>query len=606
MIKRVLITVIVVAILVVGGLMVSKSLKSNASAGENQYRTAKVTTGLVKKTVSATGTLTPWTTVDIKSRAGGRVLDYGPDLANQDPKKQHIPLEEGSRIKKGQLIVQIDQTDTRQTFDSAQADINANHARVEETQAVFNLQKSQSKNSISTAESSLISARAAERAAKARYESAKAQADAQKDLTATAVDTAQATLDAEMQKLQQMQAATHPQNRANAAAALKQAQATEANAQSQLNRQRSLLAKGFVAQSLVDQAQANYDVAAAQVNSARTKTETLDAEIDADLRSEQARVAQFRAALKSAKANRVQVPLREQDAAAAYAQWQQSLAEVKNSEIKVSQTKDDRLNNAIRQTQIAQAKASGASSMAKLVNARVQLNETQVQAPSEGIILKKYVEQGTLITSGISFNSTGTSIVQLGDISRMYVDVTVDETDVANVDTDQKVDVTFDAYPTVPFEGRVIKVQPQAVIDQNVTTVHVRVEVDNSDAKFRLLKPGMNSTCEFIIDRKEDVVNVLNEALKTETDGTHYVEIAAGGKPAPPEKDSPPDPSLFVGVRITKTPVEIGLEGNDSTEIKSGVKEGDTIVTQTIESSTAPAAASPGGMGRGGPGPGRK
>lgn len=605
MIKRILISVIVVAVLVVGGLLVSKSVKSTTTAGENQYRTAKVTTGLVKKTVSATGTLMAWTTVDIKSRAGGRVLDYGPDMANDDPKKHHVPLEEGSRIKKGQLIVQIDQTDTRQTFDSAQADIDANHARVQETQAVFNLQKSQSKNSISTAESSLNSVRAAERAAHARYTSAKAQADAQKDLTSTAVETAQATYDAEVSKLQQMQAATHPQDRANAAAALKQAQATAANAQAQLTRQSKLHAGGFVAQAQVDQAQANYDVAVSQVNSARTKTETMDAEIDADLKSEQARVAQFRAALKSAQANRVQVPLREQDAAVAYAQWQQSLAEVKNAEIKVGQTKDDRLNDSIRQTQIAQAKASGASSMAKLVNARVQLNETQVKAPSDGIILKKYVEQGTLITSGISFNSTGTSIVQLGDISRMYVDVTVDETDVANVDAGQKVDVTFDAYPTVPFEGKVIKVQPQAVIDQNVTTVHVRVEVDNSDTKFRLLKPGMNSTCEFIIDRKEDVVSVPNEALKSETDGSRYVEVAVGGTPAPPEKDSPADPNLFVGVKITKTPVEIGLEGNESTEIKSGVKEGATIITQTIESSTAPAAAA-GGMGRGGPGPGRR
>jgi HlyD family secretion protein len=605
MIKRIVISSIVIVVFVVGGILVSKSLKSSAAGGENQYRITKVSTGLVKKTVSATGILTPWTTVDIKSRAGGRVLDYGPDLSSEDPKKHHLPLEEGSHVKRGQLIVQIDQTDTRQTFDSAQADIDANHARVQETQAVFNLQKSQSKNSISTAESNVMSAQASERAAHARYESAKAQAEAQKDLTSTAVDSAQATYDAEVQKLQQMEAATHPQDRANAVAALKQAQATAANADAQLKRQNKLLLQGFVAQAQVDQAQANYDVAVSQVGSARAKTDTMDAQINADYKSEQARVAQFRAALKSAQANRVQVPLREQDAAAAKAQWQQAVAEVKSAQIKLSQTRDDRLNDAIRQTQIAQARASGASSMAKLVNARVQLNETQVKAPTDGIILKKYVEQGTLITSGISFNSTGTSIVQLGDISRMYVDVTVDETDVANVDTDQKVDVTFDAYPTVPFEGKVIKVQPQAVIDQNVTTVHVRVEVDNSDTKFRLLKPGMNSTCEFIIDRKEDVLSVPNEALKSETDGSRYVETAVGGKTAPPEKDSPADPGLFVGVRVTKTPVEIGLEGNESTEIKSGVKEGVNIVSQTIESATAsPASASP--PGRGGAGPGRR
>src|SRR5262249_25818597 len=162
----------------------------------------------------------------------------------------------------------------------------------------------------------------------------------------------------------------------------------------------------------------------------------------------------------------------------------------------------------IRQSQIDQARASGARAQAALVNAKTQLDQTRVVAPSDGIVLKKYVEQGTLITSGVSFNSSGTSIVQMGDISRMYVDVQVDETDAASVDPGQAVDIPFDAYPTTPFEGKVIKIDPQAVIDQNVTTVHVRVEVDNSVPSYRLLKPGMNATCEFIVDKKEDVVAV--------------------------------------------------------------------------------------------------
>src|SRR5579871_3291408 len=196
------------------------------------------------------------------------------------------------------------------------------------------------------------------------------------------------------------------------------------------------------------------------------------------------------------------------------------------------------------------------------------------------------IPEGTMITSGISLNSTGTSIVQLGDISRMYIDVQVDETDVASVDMDQKVDITFDAYSTLPFEGKVIKIEPQAVVDSNVTTVHVRVEVDNSAPSYRLLKPGMNATCEFVVDKKEDVLCVPNEALRSETDGSHYVEIAVGGTQAPADKDSDPDPNLLVGVKPRKQPVETSLEGNDLTEITSGLKGGERIITQTIEPST--------------------
>src|SRR5205823_1987157 len=163
----------------------------------------------------------------------------------------------------------------------------------------------------------------------------------------------------------------------------------------------------------------------------------------------------------------------------------------------------------------------------------------------------------------------------------MYVDVQVGETDVANVEMDQKVDITFDAYSTTPIEGKVIKVQPQAVVDQNVTTVHVRVEVDNSATMFRLLKPGMNATCEFIVNKKPDVLAVPNEAIRSETDGSKYVEIATGGKQAPAEKDSEADPNLLVEVKPVKRPIELGLEGNELSEVVNGLKEGDRVITQT-------------------------
>jgi HlyD family secretion protein len=114
----------------------------------------------------------------------------------------------------------------------------------------------------------------------------------------------------------------------------------------------------------------------------------------------------------------------------------------------------------------------------------------------------------------------------------------------------------------------------------------------------------MNATCEFIINKKEEVVAVPNEALKTDTDGNRYVEVAIGGKQAPAEKDAEADPNLYVGCKIVKHPVEVGLEGNDTTEITGGIKEGDRIITQTIEPSTAaPGGGNPFG---GSKGPGKK
>ena len=188
----------------------------------------------------------------------------------------------------------------------------------------------------------------------------------------------------------------------------------------------------------------------------------------------------------------------------------------------------------------------------------------------------------------------------------MYVDVQVDETDVASVEDGQKVDITFDAYPNNPYEGKVIKIDPQAVVDQNVTTVHVRVEVDNTSTTFALLKPGMNATCEFISKKLEDVVSVPNEAIKNDADGvSKYVEVPSGGKVAPPaEKDGETDPNLLIEVKIEKRKITVGLEGNDSSEVTEGLKEGDKIITQTIE--PAPPTAAGGSPFGGSKGPGKK
>ena len=589
MVKKIIAPVAVVAALIAGGVLVAKTLKPDPAKTQNQYRVTKVASGLVKKTVTATGTVKPWKVVDIRSRAGGRVTAYGPDLelSKEQPGKPATRIEEGSIVRKGAILCSIDPSDTLLTYNSAKADIESNEARVQETRNTLTLQEQQVLVQIQTAKASLSSAQAAVLSAKARYDQAKTQADNQAELTSATIENVKATLAAEKEKMSQLQTATQRQQMASAQSTLNQAQANLKNAELSLNRQKALLAKGFVAESAVDSAQATYDVAYANYTSAKERMDTIKPELASDINSQQARIRQMEAQLRTAEANKVDVSLKKEAAAASYADYQKSLADVKTAQANLQQAQANKINNAIRLTQIKQAQASGARSQASLVNAKVQLDETKVTAPSDGIVLKKYIEEGTLITSGISLNSTGTNIVQLGDISRMYVDVQVDETDVANVTMDQKVDITFDAYSTTPIEGKVIKVQPQAVIDQNVTTVHVWVEIDNSVATFKLIKPGMNASCEFIVERKEDVVSIPNEALHTDTDGTHYVDVSTGGKPAPPDKDSPPDPAVLVEIKDEKRKVEVGLEGNDSTEITTGLKPDETIVTQVIEPSTA-------------------
>ena len=124
-------------------------------------------------------------------------------------------------------------------------------------------------------------------------------------------------------------------------------------------------------------------------------------------------------------------------------------------------------------------------------------------------MLQKYIEQGTIIASGRSSVVQGTNIIQLGDISRMFIICKVDETDIGSIEEGQSVDVKVDAYPNELFEGKVVRVDPQATVDQNVTTIPVKVEISDPDVR---LKPGMNADCEFITAKRENVIVVPNGA----------------------------------------------------------------------------------------------
>ena len=257
MVMRILTTIVVVAVLVGGGLFVVKTLGAASTPVGNQYRIAAVETGTVKKTVTATGTLQAWTTIDIKSRAGGRILK--------------LSVEEGKIVKKGDPIAEIDPSDTRLTYNQAEADIVANKSRVQETQQTLELQKTQTAVAIATAQANLASSRAALASSLVRLEAAKSTSGAQNPLTEANIESAQANLHAEETKLEQLRVATQPQQEAAARAALDEAQANLANAEANLNRQRNLLAKGFVAPSIVDQALASYGVYKATVDSAQKR-----------------------------------------------------------------------------------------------------------------------------------------------------------------------------------------------------------------------------------------------------------------------------------------------------------------------------------------------
>ena len=167
------------------------------------------------------------------------------------------------------------------------------------------------------------------------------------------------------------------------------------------------------------------------------------------------------------------------------------------------------------QLQETDAKAQLVKANTNLELAQEKMGDVDIRAPISGMVIEKTVEQGQIIASASGNVSGGTTLVKMADLSTVQARALVDETDVGRVQAGQAAQVTVEAYPGRIFRGTVSKIEPQAVVDQNVTMFPVLIELANPN---RLLKPGMNSEVSISIAHRTNVATVPNEAVANPRD----------------------------------------------------------------------------------------
>jgi HlyD family secretion protein len=144
--------------------------------------------------------------------------------------------------------------------------------------------------------------------------------------------------------------------------------------------------------------------------------------------------------------------------------------------------------------------------------ARQSLNDATVRAPSAGTIIEQDVTKGQVIASATSSASGGTTLLKMADLNRVQMQALVGETDIGNVKAGQSATVTVDAFPNRPFSGQVVKIQPQAVVQQAVTMFPVLIAIANENG---LLLPGMNGQVTVSIEQRTGVLAVPLDAVRT-------------------------------------------------------------------------------------------
>ncbi|MFL5448816.1 MAG: efflux RND transporter periplasmic adaptor subunit [Gemmatimonadales bacterium] len=226
----------------------------------------------------------------------------------------------------------------------------------------------------------------------------------------------------------------------------------------------------------------------------------------------------------------------------------------------------------------ADAKSQVVRSQVSVDNARIQLEDTDVRAPITGTILEKDVERGTVIASATSNVSGGTTLMKMANLNQVQVRALVDETDIGKLQPGQLASITVDAYPQHPFNGTVLKIEPQAQTEQNVTMFPVLIRIDNKEG---LLRPGMNAEVEVHVGRRDDVLAVPNAALRTQRDVASAAQVLGL---------SPDD------VQKQLTAARPG-QSRDSASVRDSAAGGDSAVHATLGASPTASGGTDGSSG---------
>jgi HlyD family secretion protein len=218
-------------------------------------------------------------------------------------------------------------------------------------------------------------------------------------------------------------------------------------------------------------------------------------------------------------------------------------------------------------------------SRANLNGSRDTLSKTTVRAPLDGVITALPIKQGEVTVIG-TMNNAGTQLMTISDMATVEAVMMVDETDVPNVKIGQKAVVSVDAYPNHPFDGVVTEVGSSPILPNDVDLQGLTTTSDAINFKVRIkvlqppdtIRPGFSVTADVITGTKPSVLTIPLSAVVVRD--SPKAEKTASGKVKTEE-----GVYLFQQQKVKFVPIQTGLAGELSIEVKNGLDAGQQIVT---------------------------
>lgn len=499
-----------------------RPLSAGKQQAADELKTATVERGTLVASVSASGGVEAQRRMALTFKTPGRVAE--------------VYVEAGNEVEAGDRLVQLDTAELELQVAQARAGLASAEARLAQLKA---------------------GARAADlSAAQATVESARSQLnqlqagadDAEVQAARAALDSARKNLNKVRSGPNQFELDRAKRNLDQAKNQLYAAQSQRDSVCGQVNANLDQIPDDFpledtglsdlvsAGQAQCDQAEAQVLIAQVSVDQAAAALEQLKAPPDdAAVASAQAQVSQAQAQLDRLLAGPGKAEL-----AAAQAQVRQ--AEAQLEKLQAGPTAEEL---AVTQAQVEQARVG-------LQQAELALENATLKAPMAGTVALVGATEGELI-------SQAQPAVILIDTSEFKITLAIDETDIGKIEVGQPASITLDAFPNEELSGQVTEVSPAGTATQGIVTYSVTVRPDPTDLP---LKPGMTAGVDVIVAEKDNVLLVPNRAIRTEG-GERVVLVPRGD-------------------RTETVEVQTGLRNEQFVEIKSGLSEGDRVITSVV------------------------
>jgi len=205
-----------------------------------------------------------------------------------------------------------------------------------------------------------------------------------------------------------------------------------------------------------------------------------------------------------------------------------------------------------------------AAAEAKVAAIQATINTQWIKAPFDGVITYVVPQIGDQVAQ--SSTLADTQAFRVDDLSKLYIDLSVAETDIGRVEIGQEATIIFDALSNKEYHGKVDSVDMVGDTSSDIVNFTVTVELTDHDEDVR---PGMTAEVDIVTDHREHVLLIPNQAIRTE-DGKKLVYVKGSG----------PD--------TTTVEITVGISSDAYSELLSGdLNEGDSVVlnpaTDTID-----------------------